>query len=137
MASAPIRDQLGDHLITPQNAALVVVDYQPSQIEAVRSMDHDLLLKNVVSTVKVAKLFDVPIIHSTINVANGQGPTLPELAAELEDHAPDRPNGDQLVGGRRLPRGRPCHREAQAAHLRSVDRGLHGVPVPGRATGGL
>jgi len=31
MASAPIRDQLGDHLITPQNAALVVIDYQPSQ----------------------------------------------------------------------------------------------------------
>ena len=51
-------------------------------------MDHDLLLKNVISTVKVAKLFEIPIVHSTINVANGQGPTLPELAAELEDHAP-------------------------------------------------
>jgi hypothetical protein len=30
MASAPVRDQLGDHLITPQNAALVLIDYQPS-----------------------------------------------------------------------------------------------------------
>ena len=26
MASAPIRGQVGDHLITPQNAALVLID---------------------------------------------------------------------------------------------------------------
>jgi nicotinamidase-related amidase len=88
MTSTPIRDQAGDHLITPQNSVLLVIDYQPSQIGAVRSIDHDLLLKNVVSTVKVAKLFDVPIVHSTINVANGQGPTLAGLAEELADYPP-------------------------------------------------
>jgi len=88
MTSQPRRDPLADHLITPENSALAVIDYQPSQIEAVRSMDHDLLLKNVVSTVKVAKVFGVPIIHSTINVANGQGPTLAGLAEELTDYPP-------------------------------------------------
>jgi nicotinamidase-related amidase len=88
MTSQPMRDPLGDHLLTPANSALAVIDYQPSQIEAVRSMDHDLLLKNVITTVKIAKLFDVPIIHSTINVANGQGPTLPGLAEELADYPP-------------------------------------------------
>jgi hypothetical protein len=31
MTSLPIRDPVGDHLLTPQNAALVVIDYQPSQ----------------------------------------------------------------------------------------------------------
>ena len=88
MTSTPIRDQSADHLITPQNSALLVIDYQPSQIAAVRSIDHDLLLKNVISTVKVAKLFEVPIVHSTVNVANGQGPTLPGLAEELAEFAP-------------------------------------------------
>jgi nicotinamidase-related amidase len=88
MTSTPIRDQSADHLITPQNSALLVIDYQPSQIAAVRSIDHDLLLKNIVSTVKVAKLFGVPIVHSTVNVANGQGPTLPGLAEELAEFAP-------------------------------------------------
>jgi hypothetical protein len=39
MASAPIRDLLGDQLITPQNAALALIDYQPSQIATSRSMD--------------------------------------------------------------------------------------------------
>jgi nicotinamidase-related amidase len=89
MASAPIRDQLGDHLITPQNAALVVIDYQPSQFGTVRSMDPDLLRKNVVSTVKTARAFGLPIVHSTVNVASGQQqPTVPELAELLEDSPP-------------------------------------------------
>jgi nicotinamidase-related amidase len=89
MASAPIRDQLGDHLITPQNAALVVIDYQPSQFATVRSMDPDLLRKNVVSTVRAARAFGVPIVHSTVNVASGQQqPTVPELAELLEEHPP-------------------------------------------------
>jgi len=34
-----IRAPLADHLLTPQNAALLVIDYQPSQIAAVQSMD--------------------------------------------------------------------------------------------------
>jgi nicotinamidase-related amidase len=89
MASAPIRDQISDHLLTPQNAALVVIDYQPSQFAAVRSVDPDLLLENVVSTVKTAKAFGLPIVHSTVNVASGaQQPTVPELAKLLEDSPP-------------------------------------------------
>ncbi len=34
-----IRDPLADHLLTPQNAALLVIDYQSWQIAAVQSMD--------------------------------------------------------------------------------------------------
>jgi nicotinamidase-related amidase len=89
MASLPVRDPIGDHLLTPQNAALVVTDYQPFQFDGVQSMDRDLLLKNIVSTVKTAKLFRVPIVHSTINVATGRGqPTVPVLAELLEDDPP-------------------------------------------------
>ena len=89
MAGAPIRDPLADHLLTPENAALVVIDYQPSQFAAVRSIDPDLLLENIASTVKTAKAFGVPIVHSTVNVASGrQEPTVPELAELLEDNPP-------------------------------------------------
>jgi hypothetical protein len=84
-----IRDPFADHLLTPQNAALIVIDYQPSQIAAVRSMDPDLVLKNIVWTVKTAKAFGMPIVHSTVNVASGRGkPTVPELAELLEDSPP-------------------------------------------------
>jgi nicotinamidase-related amidase len=52
-------------------------------------MDQDLLRENVVSTVRTAKAFGVPIVHSTVNVASGQQePTVPELAELLEDSPP-------------------------------------------------
>ena len=89
MASLPVRDPIGDHLLTPQNSALLVIGYQPSQFAGVRSIDQDLLLENIVSTVKTAKAFGLPIVHSTINVATGRGqPTVPELAELLEDDPP-------------------------------------------------
>jgi nicotinamidase-related amidase len=89
MTSAPIRDPLADHLITPQNAALLLIDYQPAQVASVRSMDHELLVKNAVSTVRTIQAFDVPVVHSTVNVASGQGqPTIPELAGLLEKDKP-------------------------------------------------
>jgi nicotinamidase-related amidase len=89
MASLPVRDPVADHLLTPQNAVLAVIDYQPSQFAAVKSIDQGLLLENIVSTVKTAKAFDMPILHSTINVATGRGqPTVPELAELLEDYPP-------------------------------------------------
>ena len=88
MTSAPVRDQLDDHLITPENAAFLFIDYQPSQLATIRSMDPALLLKNAVSTVRTIKAFGVPVVHSTVNVANGQGPTLSELAVLLADDKP-------------------------------------------------
>jgi nicotinamidase-related amidase len=89
MTSQAIRDPLADHLIAPQNSAFVLIDYQPEQIAAVGSMDHEELLKNAVSTVRAVKAFGVPVVHSTVNVASGRvGPTLPELADLLEDDPP-------------------------------------------------
>jgi nicotinamidase-related amidase len=89
MTSAPVRDPIADHLLTPENAAFLLIDYQPAQIAAVRSMDSALLLKNAVSTVRTIKTFGVPVVHSTVNVATGRGqPTLPELAGLLTDDKP-------------------------------------------------
>ena len=89
MTSAPVRDPLADHLLTPENSALLLIDYQPSQLAGVHSMDRDLLLKNAVSTVRTIKTFGIPVVHSTINVAAGRGqPTLPELADLLKDDKP-------------------------------------------------
>jgi nicotinamidase-related amidase len=107
MAGNVTRDPVGDHLLTPQNAALVVIDYQPSQFAGVQSMDRDLLLENIISTVKTAKAFGLPIVHSTINVATGRGqPTVPELAELLEDNP--RSTGRPPTRGRMPTSSPPC-----------------------------
>jgi nicotinamidase-related amidase len=84
--SLPIRDPVADHLVTPENSALILIDYQPTQFSSVRSMDPALLLRNIVTTVKTVKLFGLPIVHSTVNVSSGQNkPSVPELAELLKD----------------------------------------------------
>jgi hypothetical protein len=32
MASEPVRDPAKDHLLTPKNSALIIIDYQPVQL---------------------------------------------------------------------------------------------------------
>ncbi len=87
MTSEAMRDPVTDALLTPQNAALLIIDYQPSQVAAVTSIDHDLLTRNIVSVARLGKTFDVPIVLSTVNVvANGQPPTLPQLKEILSDN---------------------------------------------------
>ena len=84
--STPIRDQVGDQLLTPKNSALLVIDYQPSQIEVITSIDHDLLIRNIVSVARLAKTYELPIVLSTVGVvANEQPPTIPELTEILSD----------------------------------------------------
>jgi hypothetical protein len=43
MTSEPIRDPRGDHMLTPQNCALVITGHQPTQVTSIRSMDQDML----------------------------------------------------------------------------------------------
>ena len=89
MTSKAIRDPLADHLITPQNSAFLLIDWQPDQISTVRSLDQDLLLRNAVSTVRTVKAYGVPVVQSTVNVASGQQqPTVPELAELVQDDEP-------------------------------------------------
>ena len=57
VATEFVRDQATDHLLTPRNAALVVIDYQPSQVQTVASMDRELLVDNIVSVARLASMY--------------------------------------------------------------------------------
>jgi nicotinamidase-related amidase len=86
VTSEPMRDPVTDPLLTPRNSALLVIDYQPSQVASVTSIDHDLLTRNIVSVARLAKTYGLPIVLSTGNVAtNGQPATIPELREVLSD----------------------------------------------------
>jgi nicotinamidase-related amidase len=80
-----LRDPETDHLLTPENAALVLIDYQPALVDGTNSIHRDILINNVVAMAKAAKMFDVPIVLSTIGVGAGfQEDTLPEIKAILD-----------------------------------------------------
>ena len=85
MTSLPTRDQADDHLLTPKNCALIVIDYQPIQVGSIASMDRRDLVLNIVAVARAAKLYSVPIVLSTVNVQTGMNqPTIPQLAKVLD-----------------------------------------------------
>ena len=86
MTSYPRRDPVTDQLLTPENSALILIDYQPTQVESIGSMNHHALIQNVVMTAKLAKIYQVPIVLSTVNVKSGRNKdTIPDLKKVLGD----------------------------------------------------
>ena len=86
MTNQTKRDPATDHLLTPENAALILIDFQPSLIDGTRSIDRRVLLNNVAALTKAARMFDLPIVLSTIGVGAGyQGDTVDELQKLLPD----------------------------------------------------
>ena len=79
-----IRDPKTDHLLTPENSALLVIDYQPIQVHSIASMDRRELVENISNVCRVAKGFNVPVILTTVNVATGLNqPTIPQIKKAL------------------------------------------------------
>src|SRR5258708_18429415 len=68
MTSQPMRDQVEDHLITPKNSALIIIDYQPPQLSSIVSMDHRTLVSNIVAVASLANLYKFPIVLSPATV---------------------------------------------------------------------
>ncbi len=86
MTNQTKRDPATDHLLTPENAALILIDFQPSLIDGTKSIDRRVLLNNVAALTKAATMFDLPIVLSTIGVGAGyQGDTVEELRKLLPD----------------------------------------------------
>ena len=86
MSSLKIRDQKTDHLLTPENSIVIIIDYQPTQVGSIESMDKHTMVKNVVALIKLAKVFKMPIVVSTVNVkAAGLKSTIPQIAQEVKE----------------------------------------------------
>lgn len=86
MTSERIRDPETDELLTPKNAAVVIIDYQPVQVNSIASMDRQSLVDNIVGLAKIARAYELPIVHSTVNVQTGLNkPPIPQLRQVLGD----------------------------------------------------
>jgi nicotinamidase-related amidase len=79
----PIRDPKNDALLTPENAVLALIDYQPEQYAGVRSIDKDELVANVTTLGRLAMTFKLPVVLSTVYVQHGMTGTNPELREAL------------------------------------------------------
>ncbi len=75
-----IRDPVADHLLTPQNAALVIIDFQPVQVASIQSRPKRELVTNITALARIGKLYGLPIVLSTVNVKTGRNqPTIHQI----------------------------------------------------------
>jgi nicotinamidase-related amidase len=66
-------------MLTPQNSAIALIDYQPAMYQGVQSHDRLVTFNNIQVLAKTAKLFQVPTVISTVAAASFSGPFMPEV----------------------------------------------------------
>jgi len=66
-------------MISPENAALVLIDFQPAMYQGVESHDRLSVMHNVQILAKGAKLFGLPTVISTVAKDSFSGPFMPEV----------------------------------------------------------
>lgn len=94
MTSFEPRNPKEDELLSPENSVLIVIDYQPTQVNSINSMDRYQLIENATAVVSLAKGYQVPVVLSTVNVKNGQNQdTIPQIKELL----PDVPSYDRTA----------------------------------------
>ncbi|HKE26777.1 MAG TPA: hydrolase [Bryobacteraceae bacterium] len=76
---------MNDDLLTPKNSALIIIDYQPVQVNSIGSMDRQKLIDNIVGVAKIGLSYGLPIVHTTLNVKTGLNkPPIPQLSKILK-----------------------------------------------------
>lgn len=84
-----IRDPVTDHLLSPQNAALLIIDFQPVQVASIQSRPKRELVANITALARVGKLYGLPTVLSTVNVKTGRNqPTIHQSTEVLDDLQP-------------------------------------------------
>ncbi|WDF82674.1 hydrolase [Lacticaseibacillus pabuli] len=80
---------VADHMVDPENTVLTVIDYQPLQVSTINSMNRSKLVDNAELVIRLAKLYKIPIILSTVNVSNGRNAdTVPRLRRAIGEDVP-------------------------------------------------
>ncbi|MFI7613705.1 hydrolase [Nonomuraea terrae] len=75
-------------LLTPQDSVVVLVDHQPQMFFGTTSADRGSIINATVGLAKGAKVFDVPVILTTVQSKSFSGPLLAPLAQLFPGVAP-------------------------------------------------
>lgn len=66
-------------MLTPENCAIALIDYQPAMYQGVQSHDRLVTFNNVQILAKAARLFQLPTVLSTVAQSSFSGPFMPEV----------------------------------------------------------
>jgi nicotinamidase-related amidase len=85
-ASRPKLSEKG--LLTPDNCVVTIIDLQPQMLFGVANFDRQLVINNNLILGKAARVFDVPVVLSTVETKAFSGQMWPQMRAVFPEQAP-------------------------------------------------
>ena len=87
-ATSAWAQQPSPKLLTPTDHVLILIDHQPQMAFATHSIDIVGLRNNVTGLAKAAKVFNVPVMLTTVAERTFSGPIFPEIQKVFPDQKP-------------------------------------------------
>jgi len=75
-------------LLTPDNCMVAIIDLQPQMLFGVANFDRQTIINNNVALLKTAKVFDVPVVLSTVETKSFSGNMWPQIQAIFPNQTP-------------------------------------------------
>ena len=68
-------------LLTPDNCVVALIDHQPQMMFGVAGFDRQSIINNTVALAKAARVFDVPVVLTTVETKSFSGNLWPQIRA--------------------------------------------------------
>src|SRR4030095_214167 len=75
-------------LLTPDNCVVAFIDHQPQMLFGTSNFDRQSIINATVALAKATRIFDVPIVLSTVETKSFSGNMSPQLRAIFPDQQP-------------------------------------------------
>jgi len=75
-------------LLTPDNCAVAFIDHQPQMLFGTSNFDRQSIINNTVALAKATRIFDVPVVLSTVETKSFSGNMWPQLKAVFPGQEP-------------------------------------------------
>src|ERR1700677_3265654 len=89
MAQANVRFKRSEKgLLTPDNCVVTLIDLQPQMLFGVANFDRQSIINNNVALSKAVRVFDIPIVLSTVETKGFSGYMWPQVQAIFPQQVP-------------------------------------------------
>jgi nicotinamidase-related amidase len=75
-------------LLTPDNCVVAIIDLQPQMLFGVANFDRQMIINNNMALLKAAKVFEIPVVLSTVETKSFSGNMWPQIQAILPNQTP-------------------------------------------------
>jgi nicotinamidase-related amidase len=75
-------------LLTPENCVVTMIDLQPQMLFGVAGFDRQSIINNNVALAKSARVFDIPVVLSTVETKSYSGNMWPQIQAIFPKQTP-------------------------------------------------